>query len=95
MSNEIYAFTQSTVTPERFDLSDEELSELAEKGKAALAEVGGERLLFLGRVAGEVMLHVNKFPSIDAYYTYLKALWDMKVAKYWTLKTDLYRKPPE
>ena len=91
MADEIYVVMRMTVTPQRFELSQEERDDLVEKWKATAAEAGGERVLDvnLGRLDGKGPISVYKFPSNDAWVGYLKAIFKLEVHKYFTLDNDV------
>ena len=90
MADAVYVVTKLGVTPDRFDMTDQERAGMIQKANEVREKAGGERVMMLGCYAGNGRsVIIDKFPSIAAYEGYRTAIFESGLGKYWTIDSEL------
>ena len=90
MADEVYVVTRVEPLPARYDLSEQDLKEMAAKLNSVMDEVGAEGVMRLAPHGGHHPLDVAKYPSLAAVNKVKKAMWELGMYRYWKLDAVAY-----
>ena len=89
MAEDLYVIQRIMALPARFELSEQEAKELADKDLCAQEDAGGEIVDRYGSYADKGVIRILKFPDLAAWEQYRKSVFKFSAHKYWSLEYDL------
>lgn len=92
MAEKVYVLNQIRSTEARWQLSEEELKSLMEKGGKALEEAGAKLLAAFRTYSSEwSLIRVVVFPDIEAYHKFRMAIGPegLNIQRYWDFNATL------